>query len=168
MTAHQAEAQQISIWCVCDNVDCTRVLCQGALANGNFDGGSCGLDQYNKYIRFVDRCKNAKDSKHHPSQSQRVTFTSSSLKMSFKITHLIALAFAMLLVVMSTHQAEAQQIPIWCTCDSPYYSSLICNNIANGKWDGGSCGLDKYNSYIRFVDACKNSKDSKHQLHCWN
>ncbi|KAG0065586.1 hypothetical protein BGZ89_008137 [Linnemannia elongata] len=88
--------------------------------------------------------------------------------MSFKITHLIALAFAMLLVAMTAHQAEAQQIPIWCTCDSPYYSSLICNNIANGKWDGGSCGLDKYNSYIRFVDACKNSKDSKHQLHCWN
>ncbi|OAQ34019.1 hypothetical protein K457DRAFT_15211 [Linnemannia elongata AG-77] len=92
----------------------------------------------------------------------------SIIRMSFKITQLIALAFAMLLVVMSTHQVEAQQIPIWCTCDSPYYSSLICNNIANGKWDGGSCGLDKYNSYIRFVDACKNSKDSKHQLHCWN
>ncbi|KAF9546331.1 hypothetical protein EC957_009820 [Mortierella hygrophila] len=89
--------------------------------------------------------------------------------MSFKITHLIALAFAMLLVAMTSHQAEAQQIPIWCVCDNVDYTRVLCQGaLAAGNFDGGSCGLDKYNSYIRFVDLCKNSKDSKHQLHCWN
>ncbi|OAQ21916.1 hypothetical protein K457DRAFT_26660 [Linnemannia elongata AG-77] len=102
-------------------------------------------------------------------QSQTATFTSSPFKMSFKITHLIALAFAMLLVVMSTHQAEAQKFPIWCFCDSNVYTGIICTSpLAGGNFDGGSCGLDNYTKYSRFVGLCKNAKDSKHQLSCWN
>ncbi|KAG0203279.1 hypothetical protein BGX33_009219 [Mortierella sp. NVP41] len=87
--------------------------------------------------------------------------------MSFKITHLFALAFAMLLVVMSTgaqNQAEATQFP---RC--PRYTELLCKPPLNfGNWDGGSCGLDTQHKYDRFVKACVTAKDSKHQLNCWN
>ncbi|KAG0294081.1 hypothetical protein BGZ96_001836 [Linnemannia gamsii] len=65
MSIHQVEAQKLPIWCVCDNVNYTRVLCQAALARGNFDGGSCGLDNQESYNRFTYWCKNAKDSKHN-------------------------------------------------------------------------------------------------------
>ncbi|KAK3833458.1 MAG: hypothetical protein JOS17DRAFT_789496 [Linnemannia elongata] len=91
------------------------------------------------------------------------------MEMSFKVAHLIALAFAMLLVAMTAHQVEAQQFPIWCVCDNASYTGVLCQPaLARGNFDGNSCGMDKYNSYTRFVDRCKNAKDSKHQLHCWN
>ncbi|KAF9125281.1 hypothetical protein BG015_004919 [Linnemannia schmuckeri] len=93
----------------------------------------------------------------------------SDFKMSFKVTHLIVLAFAMLLVAMGMHQVEAQKLPIWCVCDNVDYTRVLCQPaLARGNFDGGSCGMDKQESYNRFSYWCKNAKDSKHQLHCWN
>ncbi|KAI9231833.1 MAG: hypothetical protein BYD32DRAFT_190613 [Podila humilis] len=89
--------------------------------------------------------------------------------MSFKPTLLVVLALAVFIVVMSSNQADAQQIPIWCVCDNADYTRTLCQApLAGGKWDGGSCGLDKYSSYTRFVSWCQNAKDSQHRLHCWN
>ncbi|KAF8978008.1 hypothetical protein BGZ52_006524 [Haplosporangium bisporale] len=50
-----AEAVTLPAWCTCsDNSSKTQTAC-GA-AGGNWDGGSCGLDQIGKYHAFLGRC----------------------------------------------------------------------------------------------------------------
>ncbi|KAF9210732.1 hypothetical protein BGZ59_009053 [Podila verticillata] len=50
-----AEAVTLPAWCTCsDNSSKTQTAC-GA-AGGNWDGGSCGLDQIGKYNAFLGRC----------------------------------------------------------------------------------------------------------------
>ncbi|CAO3568971.1 unnamed protein product [Mortierella alpina] len=50
-----AEAVTLPAWCKCSNdQNKTKKAC--GVAGGNYDGGSCGLDQIGKYNSFLQSC----------------------------------------------------------------------------------------------------------------
>ncbi|KAK3818272.1 MAG: hypothetical protein JOS17DRAFT_383038 [Linnemannia elongata] len=86
--------------------------------------------------------------------------------MAFKITTLLALATATLLVAMSSHenQVVADTFPQWCLCGNSQLTAVVCSQN-KGNWDGGSCGLDNQRVFDGFVKVCKNYNQ---QLTCWH
>ncbi|KAF9912560.1 hypothetical protein EC991_009985 [Linnemannia zychae] len=49
------EAATLPSWCTC-NDDQTKTKKACGIAGGNYDGGSCGLDQIGKYNAFLMGC----------------------------------------------------------------------------------------------------------------
>ncbi|KAH7054735.1 hypothetical protein BKA57DRAFT_452050 [Linnemannia elongata] len=82
--------------------------------------------------------------------------------MSFKPTFLILLAVAVLLVIVSSHQADAWAI--WCICGDSRRTQNVCH-VADGNWDGGSCGLPSPQKYSFFTSNCKNIGGTPQ---CWS
>ncbi|KAG0284263.1 hypothetical protein BGZ97_008248 [Linnemannia gamsii] len=86
--------------------------------------------------------------------------------MAFKISTLLALATATLLVAVSSHETQvaADTFPQWCICGNNQLTGIVCNKN-RGNWDGGSCGLDNQRAFDGFVQVCKNYKQ---ELKCWH
>jgi hypothetical protein len=89
--------------------------------------------------------------------------------MSFKLTHLIAMAFAMLLVAMGTHQVDAQKLPFWCVCDNVDYTRTLCQPaLARGNLMEALAAWINKNPTTALLTGARTQRDSQHKLHCWN
>ncbi|KFH63569.1 hypothetical protein MVEG_10263 [Podila verticillata NRRL 6337] len=59
---------------------------------------------------------------------------------------------------------EAVNFPIWCYCRNSAGAQYCCK-VANGNWDGGSCGLTNKDAYSVFEWQCNSTGGG---LNCWN
>ncbi|KAG0065701.1 hypothetical protein BGZ89_008006 [Linnemannia elongata] len=82
--------------------------------------------------------------------------------MSFKPAYMMLLALVVLLVTMSSLQAQVET-NTWCFCNDYRTSSQICSFLG-GKWDGGSCGLPTDDSAKVFRQTCENIRG---KFNCW-
>ncbi len=64
----------------------------------------------------------------------------------------------MVMLVVVSQSADAAKLPAWCSCNDK--TQNVCN-LAAGKWDGGSCGIDDQGNYLRFTQLCQRYTYSK-------
>ncbi|KAF9909352.1 hypothetical protein EC991_008737 [Linnemannia zychae] len=84
--------------------------------------------------------------------------------MTLKLTTLIFFTLVVATVMLSSAKT-VDAFPYWCMCgESNTKTHWACNN-AGANWDGGSCGTDTQDIYVKFIESCFKFPNVK--VRCW-